>query len=169
MEFLMEYHLAGIVIGVATFLIIGIFHPLVTKGEYYFGVRIWWIFLLMGIAAVFLLAAGYFIGYKTAYGSVENMGAAQAADQQTFYAEIREREAGRFLVKGLAVNDLNYRGEFTFSATGETALLWRGTAIGLSDLDAGDIIAVTFDGYVLESDPAQLQEVIRIQLLDDEK
>ena len=52
MEFLMEYHLAGIVIGVATFLIIGIFHPLVTKGEYYFGVRIWWIFLLMGIAAV---------------------------------------------------------------------------------------------------------------------
>jgi hypothetical protein len=52
MEFLMEYHLAGIMIGVATFLIIGIFHPLVTKGEYYFGVRIWWIFLLMGIAAV---------------------------------------------------------------------------------------------------------------------
>ena len=52
MEFLMEYHLAGIVIGIATFLIIGIFHPLVTKGEYYFGVRIWWIFLLMGIAAV---------------------------------------------------------------------------------------------------------------------
>jgi len=39
----------------------------------------------------------------------------------------------------------------------------------LSDLDAGDIIAVTFDGYVLESYPAQLQEVIRIQLLDDEK
>ena len=37
MEFLMEYHLAGIMIGVATFLIIGIFHPLVTKGEYYFG------------------------------------------------------------------------------------------------------------------------------------
>ena len=52
MEFLMEYHLAGIMIGVATFLIIGIFHPLVTKGEYYLGVRIWWIFLLMGIAAV---------------------------------------------------------------------------------------------------------------------
>ena len=39
--------------------------------------------VLMGIAAVFLLAAGCFIGYKTAYDSVENMGAAQAADQQT--------------------------------------------------------------------------------------
>ena len=35
-----------------TFLIIGIFHPMVTKGEYYFGVKIWWLFLVMGIAAV---------------------------------------------------------------------------------------------------------------------
>ena len=38
----MELHFTGAIIGVATFLIIGIFHPLVIKGEYY---------LLMGIAA----------------------------------------------------------------------------------------------------------------------
>lgn len=43
------YHLAGLVIGFCTFLIIGIFHPLVVKGEYYFGVRVWWGFLLLGI------------------------------------------------------------------------------------------------------------------------
>ncbi len=47
----MQYNLTGIVIGVATFLIIGLFHPLVIKGEYYFGVKCWWVFLLMGIAA----------------------------------------------------------------------------------------------------------------------
>lgn len=52
MEFLAHYHLTGLVIGVATFLIIGIFHPLVIKGEYYFGVGCWWAFLAMGIAAV---------------------------------------------------------------------------------------------------------------------
>ena len=40
-EFLQNYHLAGIVIGLCTFLVIGLFHPLVIKGEYYFGVRIW--------------------------------------------------------------------------------------------------------------------------------
>ena len=40
------------IIGVATFLIIGLFHPLVIKGEYYFGVRCWWVFALMGVAAV---------------------------------------------------------------------------------------------------------------------
>ena len=35
MEFLTQYNLTGLVIGVATFLIIGLFHPLVIKGEYY--------------------------------------------------------------------------------------------------------------------------------------
>lgn len=53
MEFIEQYNLTGIVIGVATFLIIGLFHPLVIKGEYYFGVKCWWVFLLMGIAATF--------------------------------------------------------------------------------------------------------------------
>ena len=45
-------YFTGLIIGVATFLIIGLFHPLVIKGEYYFGVRCWWVFALMGIAAV---------------------------------------------------------------------------------------------------------------------
>ncbi len=51
MELLAQYHLTGIFIGVATFLIIGLFHPLVIKGEYHFGVRCWWVFCVMGIAA----------------------------------------------------------------------------------------------------------------------
>ena len=52
MEFLTEYNLTGLVIGIATFLIIGLFHPLVVKGEYYLGVRCWWVFLVMGIVAI---------------------------------------------------------------------------------------------------------------------
>ena len=51
MDFLTHYHLTGIAIGIATFLIIGIFHPLVIKAEYWIGVRCWWAFLLMGLAA----------------------------------------------------------------------------------------------------------------------
>lgn len=52
-EFLQQYNLAGLVIGLCTFLVIGTFHPLVIKGEYYFGVRIWWLFLLVGIVCGF--------------------------------------------------------------------------------------------------------------------
>jgi branched-subunit amino acid transport protein len=46
------YNLTGIIIGLVTFVIIGVFHPLVIKGEYYFGTRCWWLFLLAGILGV---------------------------------------------------------------------------------------------------------------------
>lgn len=39
----------GIIVGLATFLIIGIFHPIIIKAEYYLGVKCWWIFMLAGI------------------------------------------------------------------------------------------------------------------------
>lgn len=45
----MELNYSGILIGVATFLIIGLFHPLVIKAEYYIGVKSWWLFLILGI------------------------------------------------------------------------------------------------------------------------
>ncbi|MDR2791309.1 MAG: DUF4491 family protein [Tannerellaceae bacterium] len=43
----------GLLTGLTTFVIIGLFHPLVIKAEYYVGVRCWWAFLFAG-----LLAAG---------------------------------------------------------------------------------------------------------------
>lgn len=46
---LAEYHLLGLTIGVSTFLIIGLFHPVVIKCEYYFGTRCWWWFLVLGL------------------------------------------------------------------------------------------------------------------------
>ena len=47
----MELNFLGVIIGVVTFLIIGLFHPLVIKAEYYIGVRSWWLFLFLGIVA----------------------------------------------------------------------------------------------------------------------
>ena len=48
----MSLNFSGIIIGVATFLVIGLFHPLVIKAEYYIGVKSWWFFLLLGILSV---------------------------------------------------------------------------------------------------------------------
>ena len=42
----------GIIIGISTFLIIGLFHPVVIKAEYYWGTRCWWIFLVLGILGI---------------------------------------------------------------------------------------------------------------------
>ena len=49
MDFLQDYRLLGLVIGICTFLIIGLFHPVVIRAEYYWGTRCWWIFLMLGI------------------------------------------------------------------------------------------------------------------------
>lgn len=48
----------GIVIGIASFLCIGIFHPIVIKTEYYFSKKVWPLFLVVGI---FLCAISIFI------------------------------------------------------------------------------------------------------------
>jgi hypothetical protein len=45
-------HLDGLLIGIITFLIIGLFHPIVVKAEYYWGTTCWWIFLIWGILGV---------------------------------------------------------------------------------------------------------------------
>ena len=46
----MNYY--GIIVGVSVFLIIGLFHPIVVKGEYYFSKKIWPIFLVLGSGLV---------------------------------------------------------------------------------------------------------------------
>ncbi len=43
----MYFH--GIILGLASFLSIGLFHPVVIKCEYYFSYRIWPVFLVAGL------------------------------------------------------------------------------------------------------------------------
>ena len=71
-SFLSEYRLTGLTVGIFTFLIIGLFHPLVIKAEYWFGTRSWWMFLVLGIAA----------GFQAMPGKAENAQKAEADGEQ---------------------------------------------------------------------------------------
>lgn len=42
----------GLIIGIAAFVIIGFFHPIVIKSEYYIGKKVWPIFLLVGVILI---------------------------------------------------------------------------------------------------------------------
>jgi hypothetical protein len=52
------FNFSGIIVGAATFLIIGICHPIVIKMEYYWGKNSWWLLLAVGLA---FAAASIFI------------------------------------------------------------------------------------------------------------
>jgi len=54
-------HFNGIIIGILAFLIIGLFHPIVIKTEYYFGKKVWPVFLILGIV---------FIGLSTQFSNL---------------------------------------------------------------------------------------------------
>lgn len=46
----MDINFGGLILGASTFVIIGVFHPIVIKAEYHFGVRCWWVFAVAGVA-----------------------------------------------------------------------------------------------------------------------
>lgn len=52
----------GLIIGIAAFVIIGVFHPIVIKAEYYIGKKIWPVFLLAGLL---LIALSIYINHIT--------------------------------------------------------------------------------------------------------
>lgn len=54
---------SGIIVGAATFLIIGICHPIVIKMEYHWGKGSWWILLVAGLA---FSAASIFVNHEVA-------------------------------------------------------------------------------------------------------
>jgi hypothetical protein len=52
-EFLINLNsFSGIIIGLLSFVIIGIFHPIVVKSEYHFGTKIWPVFMICGIICI---------------------------------------------------------------------------------------------------------------------
>ncbi len=131
------------------------------------------IFIIIGIIVAICVSfvAGLLLGriwqlkpdivYTTNYGT-------------TFYATIEEIKeyngVTKVSVKGLEVNDINYRGKFNFSIKAATYMTWRGEEITASDLAIGNNIAITFtDETIKDISPTPLEQVIRIQLLDDQK
>ena len=49
MDFIENSQFSGLILGLLTFLTIGLFHPIVIKAEYYFGVKCWWVFLVAAV------------------------------------------------------------------------------------------------------------------------
>lgn len=132
--------------------------------------------ILSIIVIMFVAIVSYFIGYKKAYDDYERDLDNHKVSYNTFYATITDIEDTgltiddtAITVKGLDINDINFRGNFKFIITEATEIEWRYTNIDASELEIGDNISIIFTGGIQETDPAKIDDVLKIQLLDDEK
>lgn len=132
------------------------------------------IFIVIGILAIIVVSfsLGLFVGQNNA---PKNDLAISKVIGQTFYANIesiKQYNDGSFHlnVTGLEVNDINYRGNFTFKVDDSMDMTWRGEKVKVSDFKVGNNIAITFtDEMLISISPTPLTEVVKIQILDDER
>ena len=64
------------------------------------------------ILMICIAAGAYLLGYKTAYDRMER--AAASYETETFYAAITDISDSSITVQGMEINDINFRGRFTF-------------------------------------------------------
>lgn len=102
--------------------------------------------LLICVATVGALF--YWLGYETAYEKIEN--SAFLNQLQPFYATVVDIQDNTLTVRGMGINEINYRGKFTIPVSEETKITWRNTDIPLEGLNVGDNIAIRFAGENLE-------------------
>ena len=64
------------------------------------------------VLMIFIAAGAYLFGYKAAYDRIED--AAGSYGTETFYAVITDISDSSIAVQGMEINDINFRGRFTF-------------------------------------------------------
>lgn len=114
------------------------------------------------LAGIVLVAIAFAAGFFTGRNTKDTLAGV------TFYAEVEKISDDNMEVRGLEVNDVNSRGRFYFTVEDTTVLEWHHTKIVLDDFEVGDTVAVTYSGFVDETYPARIHNVMKIQLLDDE-
>ena len=90
----------------------------------------------------------------------------------TTFAGIIERNDtnnNALYVSGFKDNDINYKGEFILKISDKTNMTYNSQVLKQEDLSRGDTIRILFTGSVLESYPAQIDEVIVITKFDSDK
>lgn len=130
-------------------------------------------FIIIGVilAICISFATGVLVGQ---YNKAKTDLLIRKAEEITFYAKIdsiRENNGTIHIgATGLDVNNINWRGKYNFSVKENTDIIWRGVKIPVSDLGVKNNIAITItDETIPDIVPTPLQEIEKIELLDDKK
>lgn len=130
-------------------------------------------FIIIGV--IFAVCISFVIGLLVGqYNKAKTDLLIRKAEGTTFYAKIdsiRENN-GTIHISAtvLDVNNINWRGKYNFSIKESTDIVWRGVKIPVSDLGVKNNIAITItDETIPDVVPTPLQEIEKIELLDDKK
>lgn len=130
-------------------------------------------FIIIGV--IFAVCISFVIGLLVGqYNKAKTDLLIRKAEGTTFYAKIdsiRENNGTIHIsATGLDVNNINWRGKYNFSIKESTNIVWRGVKIPVSDLGVKNNIAITItDETIPDVVPTPLQEIEKIELLDDKK
>ena len=130
-------------------------------------------FIIIGV--IFAVCISFVIGLLVGqYNKAKTDLLIRKAEGTTFYAKIdsiRENNGTIHIsATGLDVNNINWRGKYNFSIKESTDIVWRGVKIPVSDLGVKNNIAITItDETRPDVVPTPLQEIEKIELLDDKK
>lgn len=117
--------------------------------------------VLLIIVLIFAVFISFISGFGLAYRSLENKIDGQI-DITAFYGEIISIDEHSITVKGLSINEKEYRDEFVFELHESVIIEWHNQPISLDELHKGDLIAI-----ILVTDVAGLEDIFKIQLLRD--
>lgn len=130
-------------------------------------------FIIIGV--IFAVCISFVIGLLVGqYNKAKTDLLIRKAEGTTFYAKIdsiRENNGTIHIsATGLDVNNINWREKYNFSIKESTDIVWRGVKIPVSDLGVKNNIAITItDETIPDVVPTPLQEIEKIELLDDKK
>lgn len=98
-------YFTGIIIAISTFLIIGFFHPIVIKVEYYTGTKFWWLFLIIGMACI---AGALYIENDIVSALIGVFGASSLWTIGELFAQKKRVEKGWFPMNPKRKNDYRH-------------------------------------------------------------
>ncbi|KGR78360.1 DUF3221 domain-containing protein [Ureibacillus manganicus] len=117
-----------------------------------------WILLFIIIFSITVsFIAGYYVGK---HNNSEYL-------TESFYANVLNNDNGTLHLGGIPENDINHRGEFTIAHKNIDEVFNNHLeSINVVDLPKGSQIRVIYDGMVMESYPAQITHVLRIEQIE---
>lgn len=108
-----------------------------------------------------------FIGYKIGVEKNKNVSLNEKYVLKTFYATITDISGKNIVVKGLDINNIDFRNKFLLPYNDNTNIEWQNKKINVNDLNIEDTIAITFDGTISKTNPVTIKNIIKIELLND--